>query len=147
MPIRKSTNKLIVHCADTYAHMDIGAREINNWHIDRGWSGIGYHFVVRRDGTVENGRAINQVGAHCKGFNSESIGICLVGGRGDQGQPEDNFTESQMETLGFLIDSLEGDYPDADVFGHNDLNPHKFCPSFDVHDWIRTNDCCDEDGD
>tara|TARA_R110000824_G_scaffold69297_3_gene178620 strand:+ start:11611 stop:11994 length:384 start_codon:yes stop_codon:yes gene_type:complete len=127
--------------------MDIGAREINNWHIDRGWSGIGYHFVVRRDGTVENGRAINQVGAHCKGFNSESIGICLVGGRGDQGQPEDNFTESQMETLGFLIDSLEGDYPDADVFGHNDLNPHKFCPSFDVHDWIRTNDCCDEDGD
>jgi N-acetyl-anhydromuramyl-L-alanine amidase AmpD len=136
MTKRTSTNKLIVHCSDTYANMDIGVKEVNQWHLDRGWSGVGYHFVIRRDGTVENGRGINEMGAHCRGYNAESIGICLVGGRGIGGKPEDNFTQRQLESLEFLIESLEGDYPGAKVFGHNELNPHKACPSFNVQKWF-----------
>lgn len=144
MSTRKLTNKIVIHCADTYDHMDIGVREINQWHLDRGWSGVGYHFVIRRDGTVENGRGINEVGAHARGYNYESVGICLAGGRGLDGMPEDNFTDVQMESLDFLIESLKGDYPYAEVLGHTELDHHKACPSFDVQDWLRTRDHCHE---
>jgi len=136
MTKRSTTEKIVIHCADTYEVMDIGAAEINQWHLDRGWNGIGYHFVIRRDGEVEVGRDIDEVGAHAKGYNQESIGICMVGGRGVDGKPEDNFTDNQWESLEDLVDILEETYPDAEVFGHNELNPHKACPSFDVQDWL-----------
>lgn len=132
---RKRTDYIVVHCADTYPDMDIGAREINRWHLERGWLKIGYHLVIRRDGTVENGRGLNQVGAHAQGYNDRSIGICLVGGksRTDDG-PEDNFTEDQMLSLKENIESLLELYPDVKVIGHNEISS-KACPCFDVDAW------------
>lgn len=127
---------IVIHCSDTYDHMDIGVQEINRWHLDRGWSGIGYHFVIRRDGTLENGRGIDQMGAHVRGHNASSIGICLVGGRGADGMPEDNYEDVQMETLEELVESLLSDYPDCSVSGHNELDMMKACPSFDVQEWL-----------
>ncbi len=131
----------MVHCSATRSSQDIGAAEIRKWHRNRGWFDIGYHFVIRRDGTVEAGRSIDRPGAHARGFNHISLGVCLVGGvAGDGKTAENNFTEAQFSSLKSLLRGLKASYPDAEVLGHRDL-PHvyKACPSFDVREWWKSN--------
>ena len=137
MKRRTSTTHIVIHCADTYADMDIDADEIRKWHVDeRGWSDIGYHKVIKRDGTVENGRDIDVSGAHAAGFNSVSVGVCLVGGRGKDNKAENNFTEAQMASLREVVEELMAKYEWAQPMGHRDLpNVTKECPSFDVLAW------------
>jgi N-acetylmuramoyl-L-alanine amidase len=91
--MNREIDLIVIHCAYTSPKMDIGVKEIDEWHRARGWNQIGYHYVVRRDGTVEHGRSVKTVGAHVKGFNAKSIGVCLVGGT-MEGRDEDdcNFT-------------------------------------------------------
>ena len=84
----RKVNLLVIHCAATKPNMDIGRDEIDSWHKARGWSGIGYHYVIRRDGRIESGRPVEQAGAHASGYNANSIGICLVGGINHNGKPE-----------------------------------------------------------
>lgn len=132
---RAVTEWIVVHCADTYAHMDIGRKEIDKWHRDKGWSGIGYHKVIRRNGTIEDGRPLDNIGAHVEGFNAKSVGICMVGGKGSDGKGEANFTPPQWESLRNLIIGLKEKYPRAKIVGHRDLNEGKECPSFDVSAW------------
>ena len=131
MTDRRRTDRIVIHCADTPAHMDIGAEEIRAWHRLRGFSDVGYHFVIRRNGEVERGRPENAVGAHVQGWNSRSVGICLVGGK-----PEANFTPAQWESLERLVRDLQRRYPAAEVAGHRDLNSGKRCPCFDVRVWL-----------
>lgn len=135
----ESVKYLVVHCADTYARMTkVDAREIDRWHRQRGFLRIGYHFVIKRDGTLQEApdcRPLTMIGAHVEGYNDKSIGICLVGGRGDNDQPEDNFTLDQKAELALLLEWLLKKYPKAEIVGHRDLNPHKACPSFDVKLW------------
>lgn len=128
---------LVVHCSVTPEDMDIGAKEIKMWHVQRGWLDIGYHYVIKRDGDVEKGRNDNSPGAHARGFNNKSLGICLVGGaESDRKTPEQNFTPMQYASLGRLLDTLKGDHPDAEILGHRDLpRVAKACPSFDVREW------------
>lgn len=133
---RETTKYLVVHCAATKPSMNIGLREIRQWHRERGWLDIGYHFVIRRDGTVEQGRPQDVIGAHVEGHNYESLGICLVGGIDASGKPENNFTQSQFASLRILLAQLKGDYPSAQIVGHRDLDPKKACPSFDVASWL-----------
>ena len=135
MKKREATNKIIIHCAATSPSMDIGAMEIERWHRQRGFQCIGYHFVIRRDGTLEYGREVDEVGAHVTGNNSDSIGICLVGGvkESDKKTPEKNFTQAQYDTLMMLVDDLKTSYPDAKVYGHNEF-ASKACPCFDVRE-------------
>lgn len=130
-------NEIIVHCADTYATMDdIGAAEIRQWHLDRGFDDIGYHYVIRRNGDVEPGRGVEVAGAHASGHNAASIGICLVGGKGEDGGAENNFTDDQFNALTLLLDDLLWQFPGAEVLGHRDLpGVTKACPSFDVKSW------------
>lgn len=129
---------LVVHCAATPPSSDIGVAEIDAWHKRRGWAGCGYHYVVRRDGTIEKGRPDNKVGSHVKGFNSCSLGICLVGGVNERGRAEANYTESQAKALANLLDSLISRYPSAKVQGHRDFpNVNKACPCFDVSSWFE----------
>lgn len=125
---------IIIHCADTPASMDIGAEEIRRWHLERGWSDIGYHHVICRSGCVEPGRPEEKTGAHTRGYNASSIGICLVGGRGENGQPETNFTKEQWASLRGLVNSLLVRYPGATVHGHNEFSD-KACPTFNVPEW------------
>lgn len=120
-------NTLIVHCADTPPNMDCGAKEIDSWHKERGWTGIGYHYVIRRDGSIEYGREVSVPGAHVRGHNTDSIGVCLIGGKGGF-----NFTPLQMSALSTLMVTLKNVYPDAQVKGHRDLDPGKDCPTFDA---------------
>jgi len=136
----RTINKFVVHCAATKPSMDIGVEQIRDWHKNgRGWSDIGYHWVIRRDGTVEPGRNEATPGAHVRGHNQDSIGICLVGGLNeDTLAPENNFTARQFDSLKVLIEALWQRHPRAGVFGHNEFNPNKACPCFDVGDWLST---------
>ncbi len=127
----RQLNKIIVHCSATPPDMDIGATEINDWHLARGWNGIGYHYVIRRNGVIEKGRDIDQAGAHCSKQNAQSIGICYVGGVCENGTPEDNRTQAQKDSLKRLVASLLLVFGDMEVCGHNEFSS-KACPSFDV---------------
>lgn len=116
--------------------MDIGVKEINKWHIERGFNSIGYHKVIRRNGYVAQGRHDSAVGAHAKGYNADSIGICLVGGINKAGEPENNFTNSQWASLEGLLKEYLEKYPKAVIIGHNEVS-NKACPSFDVQEYLR----------
>jgi N-acetyl-anhydromuramyl-L-alanine amidase AmpD len=115
--------------------MDIGRREITEWHLARGWATIGYHYVIRRDGEIEQGRPESVAGAHVAGHNYDSIGICLVGGVDDSNQPEANYTDDQWKALEHLVRQLLVRYPGSSVTGHNDWTTGKACPCFSVPEW------------
>ena len=123
----RQINKVVVHCADTPASMDIGVREIDQWHKARGWTGIGYHYVIRRDGTIDAGRDVNVVGAHAYGHNKGSLGVCLVGGKGGF-----NFTMQQLDSLRILRKQLDAFTGPVKWVGHAELDAGKACPNFDV---------------
>jgi N-acetyl-anhydromuramyl-L-alanine amidase AmpD len=129
-------NLIVIHCAATPPDADIGREEIHQWHLARGWSGIGYHFVIRRNGDIEIGRDMERVGAHAQGHNSDSLGLCMVGGIDTYGNPEDNFTDAQYEALLSLVLALQIRHPQAKVLGHRDLpGVQKACPSIDAIAW------------
>lgn len=137
---RRSTKYIVIHASATRPVQDIGAKEIRVWHKSKGWSDIGYHLVIRRNGKVEKGRAIDVVGAHVKGYNSNSVGICMVGGIGDDFQPAANFTREQWASLKTVVSDLVKRYPDAGVLGHRDFpDVHKACPCFDAKVWAAKN--------
>ena len=130
----RAINKLIVHCSATPPSMYCDAATIRDWHVNKnGWSDIGYHYVICRDGAIEAGRDEGTPGAHAKGFNGESIGICLVGGVDENNKPQANFTASQYASLESILRDLLQSYPGAKVLGHRDLpNVAKDCPCFDA---------------
>lgn len=135
---RPRTDFIVVHCAATKATMDIGVREIRQWHVQQGWLDVGYHFVIRRNGTVEDGRPHDVIGSHVKDYNSRALGICMVGGIDAKGAPENNFTPEQFASLELLLRATKRQYPAATICGHTDLDPNKACPSFDVAGWLST---------
>ena len=127
---------IVIHCAATFPHQDIGATEIRRWHIDGNkWSDIGYHYVIRRNGQVEPGRGHETVGAHVRGHNENSIGICLVGGLDPGVIPSANYTDEQWAALEFLVKGLTKQYPGAVVKGHRDFGAAVECPCFDAIEW------------
>lgn len=124
-------------------------------HRARGFFMIGYHLVIRRDGSIESGRPIDTKGAHVEGFNHNSIGVCMVGGVNEAHptRAEDNFTDAQFETLAITLKQLHTAYPEARICGHRDLSPDlnkdgiiqprewlKMCPSFSVADFLARHD-------
>ena len=121
----RTINKIIVHCSATQEGRDLDAAEINRWHLKRGWNGIGYHYVVLLDGTIEYGRSIYKQGAHVKGGNEGSIGICYIGGveseRGSNGKwiAKDTRTPEQKESLLLLLKTLKKMHTRATIHGHN----------------------------
>ena len=112
-------SRFIIHCSANGPNSRIGAYEIRKYHTlpvaqgGRGWEDIGYHFVIKRDGTVEQGRKLEYQGAHYTGYNAGSIGICLVGGVDNSGRPEDNFTLIQREALAMMLQALRKRWPSA----------------------------------
>ena len=135
---KRKVNQLIIHCAATRPKMDIGAKEIRDWHVKgNGWADIGYHYVIRRDGRIEDGRPVDQIGAHVQGQNTGSIGICLVGGIDDAGKPQSNFTEDQWHSLELAVRAFKMVHPNATIHGHNEYDKGKACPSFDVQKWLK----------
>lgn len=136
MNLKKSSrkiNKIILHCSATREGQDISVDTIRKWHVDgRGWSDIGYHYIVSIDGQIEEGRPIDRSGAHTKGLNSNSIGCCYIGGVESDGRtPKDTRNAEQLIAIANLLDALMKMYPDATLHGHNEFS-NKACPSFDV---------------
>ena len=124
---------IVIHCSAVKPDQQSSAAQIDSWHRQRGFHlGIGYHYVIRRDGTLEMGRPEYMVGAHCKNHNQHSIGVCYEGGLDIRGNPADTRTEAQKRTMRQLVDELHQRYPKAIVVGHHNLNPLKACPCFDV---------------
>lgn len=137
---RSQTNRLVVHCSATRPSMDVGVRQIRQWHLAQGWLDVGYHYIIRRDGTVETGRPVDTVGSHVRNYNADSVGICLVGGvpENNVNGYEANFTNEQMASLADLLEQLQSTYPGATICGHHDLDSGKACPSFNVSKWLKT---------
>ena len=129
----RSITLIIVHCSAVRPDQQSSAAQIDTWHRERGWKlGIGYHYVVRRDGTIEPGRPEEQIGAHCLNHNAHSIGVCYEGGLDIRGQPADTRTAEQKQAMRQLLEELHGRYPRALIVGHHDLNPGKPCPCYDA---------------
>jgi len=140
--LKRNVKYIINHCSYTPADMNIGVKEIKQWHVvDNGWRDIAYAIIVRRNGDIEFGRDLNKdgsvvddIGAHTRGHNHNSIGVCWIGGMcedvADYGC--DNRTEEQKVSLllvnGLLKDHIKG----VDILGHRDFNKDKLCPCFDA---------------
>lgn len=131
MRMRKIT-KIILHCSATPEGRDYTVADIDRWHKQRGWQGIGYHYVVYRDGSVHPGRPVEQIGAHTSGHNANSIGVCYIGGvAADCKTPKDTRTPAQRAALRDLVELLRAEYPNATIHGHREF-ANKACPSFNV---------------
>ena len=132
---KRLITELIVHCSATREGKDYTVADIRRWHIQQGWSDIGYHYVVYRNGIIENGRDVDLVGAHCSknGHNQHSIGICYIGGVDAEGEKaKDTRTREQKLSLVAILTDLKRLYPNARIYGHRDFDNRKECPSFDA---------------
>lgn len=124
---------IIVHCTATKEGRNHTARDIDLWHRHLGWRCIGYNYVVKLDGTIEEGRDVDLIPSHAKGYNSNSIGVVYVGGLDAYLNPKDTRTKEQKESLIKLLKELKRLYPYAKILGHRDLpNVKKACPCFDA---------------
>ena len=128
----REINKIIIHCSATPEGRDVSPEDIKRWHIeDNGWSDIGYHFIITLDGVVHLGRALDRAGAHVKGHNSDSIGVCYIGGMdAEMKSAKDTRTEEQKEALVNLLCELKDIFGGV-IYGHRDFSS-KECPSFDA---------------
>ena len=128
----REINKIIVHCSATREGENFDVAEIRKWHLARGFNDIGYHFYIDLYGEIHKGRDISKIGAHCKGHNRNSIGICYCGGvEADGKTPKDTRNTEQKEALLCVLRTLKAMYPNAVIHSHNDF-ANKACPSFNA---------------
>lgn len=125
---------IIIHCTATPRGRAVMVADVDRWHRDRGWNGIGYHFLIGLNGEVWEGRPLNVVGAHCQGYNAHSIGIAYVGGLEEDGKtPCDTRTDAQKKAMRKLVCDLDKVFGKRlNVIGHRDLDRHKNCPCFNA---------------
>lgn len=127
----RQINEIIVHCTATPEGRYHTAADIDRWHRQRNFNGIGYHYVVLLDGSIQTGRRPDIAGAHCKGHNKYSLGIVYVGGLDAKGNPKDTRTPAQKASLLRLLKELKSKYPKASIHSHRDFAA-KACPCFDA---------------
>lgn len=136
----REINLIVIHCSATRADRDVTAQDIDAFHRVRGFSSWGYHFYIRKSGTVEPMRPVSEVGAHARGFNAKSIGVCYEGGLDENGQPRDTRTSAQKVALQKLVRDLLAQHPGCKVVGHRDLSPDLNGNGI-VDKWERTKEC------
>jgi N-acetylmuramoyl-L-alanine amidase len=130
MLIMKNIELLVVHCSDSDDRVNLTALDIHKMHLNFGWDGIGYHKIINRSGKIENGRPEYWTGAHVKGLNTISLGVCLIG--------RHNFTKKQYFSLEKVLRKWKSIYPKAKIVGHRDTgNTDKTCPNFNVTAWTK----------
>lgn len=130
MLINENIKLLVVHCSDTADNQNLSAIDLHKMHLKFGWNGIGYHKIINRSGKIENGRPEYWIGAHVKGKNSISLGVCLIG--------KNKFTRNQFFSLERILKKWKLLYPTAEIVGHRDTgNTSKTCPNFDVKAWAE----------
>jgi len=129
----REINKIIIHCSATPEGREHDVEDIRAWHKARGWKNVGYHYVIKLDGTIQVGRNLRQQGAHAYGHNADSIGICYIGGMTKGGKKaKDTRTKAQKQSMAQLVWQLNEEFGgNLEVIGHNEVS-NKACPSFDV---------------
>lgn len=133
MLLDKNIEYIIIHCSDTPDDEDWQAIDIHKMHLDFDWNGIGYHKVITKNGDIQNGRPEFWVGAHTKGKNYNSLGVCLIG--------KNKFNKKQFSSLKIILDTWKKKYPNAVILGHCEaIKTHKTCPNFDVQKWLKSNE-------
>ncbi len=137
-----------VHCSATRPKNEFTVANLRDLHVrQKGWSDIGYHFYITRDGIIHPCRPLSRNGAHVKGHNKDNIGVCLEGGLSDRiGEPENNFTEEQFSALRYLLTEMQSNYgiPDCNVKGHRDWFPDLNGDGvIDRRDWLKECPCFD----
>ena len=150
--VTRKFDTIILHCTATKEGYNMTVEQIDRLHKKNGWRGIGYHFVIYRDGSVHDGRDINEVGAHAAPYNTGSVGIVYVGGLDVNGKPKDTRTQEQKDAMFALVKKLMEMYPIKKVIGHRDISPDKngngiierkewikACPCFEVSEWVKEN--------
>ena len=141
----RTINLFVVHCSATREDCTLSPEALDVMHRRRGFNGTGYHYYIRKDGTLYLTRSLERIGAHAKGFNAHSIGICYIGGLDANGKPADTRTPAQRASLREQVAKLCKEYPIVEVLGHRDTSPDldgsgevepaeyiKACPCFDV---------------
>ena len=137
---RKSTTRIILHCAATPEGKNFTVEQIHKMHLNNKWSGIGYNFYIDLNGVIWKGRGEEYIGAHTTNYNSTSIGICYCGGCDSTGKKaKDTRTKAQKAAMLELLRYLHKKYPKATIHGHNEFAA-KACPSFNVKDYLKTID-------
>ena len=133
--ITRRIDEIVLHCSATREGQDISVETIRSWHVDgNGWSDIGYHAVIMLDGTVELGRPLRRSGAHVKGRNSTTIGVCYIGGvEADGKTAKDTMTPAQEQAFRNYVTTMRSVLGPLTISGHNQYSS-KACPSFDVRE-------------
>ena len=116
----RNIKKLVIHCSDSPSGRGDTAETVHKWHLEKGWDGIGYHYVIDEDGIIESGRPEYWIGAHVQGHNDDSLGICLIG--------NGHYSPKQCASLIELLEDLLFKYPTALIYNHHYFNPEKGCP-------------------
>lgn len=138
LPVDRTITEIIVHCTATPEGKDYTVDDIRRWHKEQGWSDIGYHYVIYRDGSIHEGRDVKYSGAHCTGHNANSIGVVYVGGVSKDGKTaKDTRTKAQKRALLQVMRTLRAAYPSARIYGHRDF-AKKECPSFDAKEEYKS---------
>ena len=128
----RKIDMIVIHCSATRADVPLSPRQLEEMHRQRGFDGCGYHYYVRRDGEICTMRPVDRPGAHAKGYNRHSIGVCYEGGLDSNHKPSDTRTLPQKASLVALLRELKQMFPNVLVVGHHDLNPMKECPCFNA---------------
>ena len=141
----RAMDTIVIHCSATKEDKDYSVEDIKKWHLQRGFKDVGYHFIIKIDGSVEIGRSLDRVGAHVTNNNTGSIGICYIGGLSKNNKAKDTRTEKQKESLLNLITILKTFISIKEIKGHRDyskdlnnngiIESHEYmkdCPCFDV---------------
>ena len=137
MSKRETTDTIVIHCTQTPPDMDVDVEKVTQWHKERGFDTIGYHYLIKRDGTLQEGRQQDEVGAHAVAVNGNSVGVAMAGGGTSSMGWEDNFAPIQFQTLKTIIMKLKKDYEIKKIIGHYQVDDKKECPSFDVPKWLK----------
>lgn len=135
----RNITHIAVHCSASQPDVKTDVNTIRRWHLQRGFTDVGYHYVIKTDGTLQIGRDESRTGAHVEGHNASSIGVCLIGGIDKAGRSVNNFSSAQFDALSHLLVDLKKRYPGAVIQGHRDFpGVKKDCPCFDVKSWLKT---------
>jgi N-acetylmuramoyl-L-alanine amidase len=137
LPVDRTITEIIVHCTATPEGKDFTVDDIRRWHKEQGWSDIGYHYVIYRDGSIHEGRDVRYSGAHCTGHNANSIGVVYIGGVDKDKKVKDTRTKAQKRALLQVMRTLRAAYPSARIYGHRDF-AKKDCPSFDAKEEYKS---------
>ena len=144
----RKIDRIVIHCTATKPGHDVDISDVREWHVKgNGWTDVGYHYVIKLDGTIQNGRPVRKMGAGVKGHNRDTIHVAYVGGCDNTGQPANTMNTAQMGAIYEICTALGRVFGALELIGHNDLTDEKACPSYNVREtmgelveWCQTPD-------